>query len=159
MTDVKSLLPLPDHLVALVDRANRRLRRDIASRIDWAGFDDLKPWHMPLLSLTPDAGARPTELARRAQVTKQALSQLIRELAAGGYIELVPDPLDRRARIVRRTERADAVLAMANAAIAHLEQGWASRVGAERYRAFREVLALLADPDVSLQRPGLIEPQ
>ena len=147
MTDVNRESPLPDHLVALVDRANRRVRRDIAARIDWTGFDGLKPWHMPLLSITPDAGARPTELARWAQVTKQALTQLIRELAAGGYIELVADPRDRRARIVRRTARADAALATTGAAIARLEEDWATRIGAERYQAFREVLAVLADPD------------
>lgn len=147
MTNVNGDDRLPDHLVALVDRANRRVRRDIASRVDWTGFDGLKPWHMPLLSLTPDTGARPTELARRAQVTKQALTQLIRELVAGGYIELVVDPRDRRARIVRRTARADAAIARANAAIARLEADWSARIGAERYQAFREVLAVLADPD------------
>jgi DNA-binding MarR family transcriptional regulator len=147
MTEVNNEPPLPDHLVALVDRANRRVRRDIASRIDWTGFDGLKPWHMPLLSLTPDVGARPTELARRAQVTKQALTQLIRELSAGGYIELVADPRDRRARIIRRTARADAALATTEAAITRLEADWSGRIGAERYRAFREVLAVLADPD------------
>jgi DNA-binding MarR family transcriptional regulator len=80
-------------------------------------------------------------------VSKQALTQLIRELAAGGYIELVADPRDRRARIVRRTARADAALATTGAAIARLEEDWSTRIGAERYRTFREVLAVLADPD------------
>ena len=145
MTDVKRDLPLPDHLVALVDRANRRVRRDISSRIDWAGFDGLKPWHMPILSLIPDEGARPTEVARRAQVSKQALTQLIRELVAGGYIETAADPGDRRARIVRRTALADAALARSEAEIARLEADWSDRIGAERYRSFREVLAVLAD--------------
>ncbi|MEO8425218.1 MAG: helix-turn-helix domain-containing protein [Actinomycetota bacterium] len=147
MTNVNGDSRLPDHLVALVDRANRRVRRDIASRIDWTGFDGLKPWHMPILSLTPDGGARPTELARWAQVTKQALTQLICELLASGYIELVADPRDRRARIVRRTARPDAALARANAAIARLEADWSARIGAEQYQAFREVLAVLADSD------------
>lgn len=145
MSAVNLDTPHTGHVVSLLDRANRRVRHDVAFRIDWTGFDDLKPWHMPLLSHTPDAGARATELAGRIHVTKQALTQLIRELTAAGYVELLPDASDRRARIVRRTARGDAALANADAAIARLEAEWSTRIGSERYRVFREVLAVLAD--------------
>jgi DNA-binding MarR family transcriptional regulator len=147
MNGVNTDSPHASHVVSLMDRANRRVRRETAARIDWTEFSDLKPWHMPLLSHTPDAGGRPTELARRIHVSKQALTQLIRELSAGGYVELLPDASDGRARIVRRTSRGDAALENADAAIARLEADWSARIGAGRYHVFREVLGLLADAD------------
>ena len=50
-------------------------------------------------------GARPTALAQRAGITKQAISQLVRELESRGYLEQAADPTDTRAKIVRLTER------------------------------------------------------
>jgi Transcriptional regulators len=41
----------------------------------------------------------------RAGITKQAISQLVRELEARGYVEQVPDSTDTRAKIVRLTNR------------------------------------------------------
>lgn len=46
-------------------------------------------------------GTRPTEIARRLGVTKQAVAPLLDELEQMGLIERVPDPRDRRARLVR----------------------------------------------------------
>src|SRR5690349_14644863 len=50
-------------------------------------------------------GDRIVELAKRAQMTKQAVGYLISYLERHGYVERVPDPTDGRAQIVRRTER------------------------------------------------------
>jgi DNA-binding MarR family transcriptional regulator len=52
---------------------------------------------------TQDAAA--AVLAQQAGVSKQAMSQLIREIEARGYIEQVPDPTDTRAKIVRLNKR------------------------------------------------------
>jgi DNA-binding MarR family transcriptional regulator len=65
---------------------------------------------MPLLDAT---GARPSTLAQRAGITKQAISQLARELEARGYVEQVPDSTDTRAKIVRLTKRGLALHAAA----------------------------------------------
>ena len=44
-----------------------------------------------------------SELARRAQITKQSMSELVAHLERHGYVERVPDPDDRRAKLVRAT--------------------------------------------------------
>lgn len=44
---------------------------------------------------------RPGELAARAGLSKQATNAILRDLEAGGYITLVPDPDDGRARRIR----------------------------------------------------------
>src|SRR5947208_3387809 len=49
-------------------------------------------------------------LAAKAGVTRQAASQLIREIEARGYVDLRPDPGDGRAVIVGRTVRGQRLL-------------------------------------------------
>ena len=56
-----------------------------------------------------EGGTRSTVLAQRAGVTKQAMSQLVRLMERQGYLEQVPDPTDTRAKVVRMTERGEAV--------------------------------------------------
>src|SRR6476469_5743919 len=55
-------------------------------------------------------GIRLTDLAARVGVTKQAVGQLIDDLARLGMVERVADPTDRRAKRVRFSRRGHAAL-------------------------------------------------
>jgi DNA-binding MarR family transcriptional regulator len=57
---------------------------------------------MPHLDLD---GTRITELARRAEITKQAVGQLVSDMEKAGYVERFADPDDQRANIVKLTKR------------------------------------------------------
>jgi DNA-binding MarR family transcriptional regulator len=65
----------------------------------------MTPAFAALIPLLDARGARPSALAAQAGVSKQAMSQLIREIESRGYIEQVPDPTDTRAEIVRLNKR------------------------------------------------------
>jgi DNA-binding MarR family transcriptional regulator len=65
----------------------------------------MTPAFAGLIPLLDANGARPSALAQRSGVSKQAMSQLIHELEARGYVEQVADPVDTRAKIVRLTKR------------------------------------------------------
>ena len=138
----------PGHIGHLLWMALRRARVDgmnlIAEDPDVTG--PLTASHARLLDhLTPD-GARVTDLAARMRITKQALGQLAGQLADRGYVEIVADPTDRRAKLVRCTSRGqstrDAILAVAAA----VEERWRAEVGDGRYAVFRAVLAELGRP-------------
>jgi hypothetical protein len=53
--------------------------------------------------------------------SKQAMAQLVAHLEEHGYVERVPDPHDRRAKLVRTTERGREVFAIARAFLADVE--------------------------------------
>lgn len=80
-------------------------------RLTARGFDDLTPAFAGLIPLLDADGARSTVLAQRANVPKQAIRQLVRELKTRGYTEQLPDPTDTRAKIVRLTKRGVALRA------------------------------------------------
>jgi DNA-binding MarR family transcriptional regulator len=87
----------------------------------------------------PD-GTRVSDLAEQARVTKQSAGFLVEQLEAAGYVERVPDPTDRRARLVRLTPRADRVVSVANAEVERVLAAWADHVGAARLRQVYETL-------------------
>ena len=85
-------------------------------------------------------GTRVSELAERARVTKQSAGFLVDQLEAAGYVERVPDPADRRARLVRLTARADRVVRTADAEVERVLAEWADHVGVDRLRQVHETL-------------------
>ena len=85
-------------------------------------------------------GTRVSDLAEQARVTKQSAAFLVEQLEAAGYVERVLDPVDRRARLVRLTARADRVVDAANAEVERVLAEWAEHVGTDRLRQVYETL-------------------
>ena len=108
-----------------------------------AGFTDIRPAHQTVFQRLPPEGARVTELAEWAQMTKQSMSALVDYLEAHGYMERVPDPHDKRASIIRRTERGWTVEQVARASIKQLETDWSSRLGEQEFQQLRALLTKL----------------
>ena len=129
--------------MALLEKAMLRLRSDLYELSD-ARFPGLRTRHYRLLAFLPPDGERLSRMATVSGLTKQALAQALAPLEAGGYVDVVPDPHDRRARLVRLTERGRVVNAAVRERLGSVEEEWADRVGAERYATARTVLAELA---------------
>src|SRR6478672_3290672 len=104
---VKSLTnPLADRpppLGNLLGAAARTLAAELDAGLAAAGFTDLRAAHAPVFQVIDPEGTRLIDLAGRAGMTKQAMGELVRHLDARGYVEVTPDPTDRRARLVRLT--------------------------------------------------------
>ena len=87
-----------------------------------------------------DGGTRVSVLAERAQITKQSMAELVAHLERHGYVKRIPDPGDRRAKLVRATPRGSDVYAIAREFVAELEAEWAGRIGKLKMRRLRELL-------------------
>jgi DNA-binding MarR family transcriptional regulator len=133
----------------LLERAMTRIRDDLYALSD-ERFPGLRMRHYRLLAMLPPDGERLSRLAAHSGLTKQALAQALAPLEAGGYVEVLPDPSDGRARLVRRTDRGREADDAVRGRLDGVEQEWARRVGEERYAVARAVLADLApDPAAS----------
>ena len=69
-----------------------------------AGFPQ-KPSHSAVFAQIKADGSRLTDLARGANITPQAMGELVDELEDLGYVERRPDPTDRRAKLIVLTDR------------------------------------------------------
>ena len=95
----------PAEFVPAIGAASRAVIAAMMTALSARGFDGMTPAFAGVIPLLDATGARPTKLAQLAGVSKQAMSQLLRELEKRGYVEHVPDKTDTRAKLVRLTRR------------------------------------------------------
>ena len=132
----------PEMLIgALLRVPAQAIHRRIVNELNTAGFDDLRPPHMAVLQFPGPDGVRPTVLAERAGMSKQAMNQLLRSLEALGYVVRSDAPGEGRARIVRLTKRGRAAYAKIHDILRDIEREWAAELGS---RQFADLKALLA---------------
>jgi DNA-binding MarR family transcriptional regulator len=134
-------------LVAIIDQ---ELRRRVTAALHASGFPDYRATYRSIFMWTRAEGSRITELAELAQITQQSMSELVAELERRGYVERIPDPTDRRAVLVRRTERGWQVNAISRRAVAEAQEQWEAQLGAAEYAhmlaALRHIVTLIAPP-------------
>jgi DNA-binding MarR family transcriptional regulator len=95
--------PVPT-VINVFRRAAAVMIEDLIARLDTAGFAGLNPSHQAVFENLDPGGNRLTELAARASMTHQSMSELVSVLEQRGYLERRVDPGDRRARIVCLTD-------------------------------------------------------
>lgn len=128
---------------SLLSAAAAELERRVLDGYHAAGFTDIRAVHAHVFRLLPPEGCRVTELAERAYSSKQAMGYLVEYLEEHGYLERVADPNDRRAQIVRRTERGWEVNRAARRLVQQVQTEWAQQLGLERMESMIESLRML----------------
>ena len=131
----------PLTLTMLMREAFVALNGLVMARLAERGHPEVRAAHSAVFQYLDDTGTTVSALAERAQMTKQAMAELVHHLEAHGYVSRVPDPADRRAKLVLATERGREVLAIARALVPEIEERVGAVVGAER------VPSLVADLD------------
>jgi DNA-binding MarR family transcriptional regulator len=122
------------------------VQRHMLERLHERGFDDLDAAHLNVFQYPGPQGARPTELAARLRISKQALNYLLRELERLGYLERRPHPDDLRSKRVTLTRRGTAAIHVIREAVAEVETAWVQKLGPERFSELRNLLRDLAEP-------------
>ncbi len=125
--------------IALVRRANRAFEAHMITNAHLRGRTDLKPAHNALFSIMGAEGERASSLAARAGITRQSMGEVIRDLVGLGILEMVPDPEDGRAKVVRYTKEGTRFSDEGFRHIRSLEDRFVEEFGAE-YEAARNVL-------------------
>jgi DNA-binding MarR family transcriptional regulator len=133
----------PKGLGALLRDPFLEMTAHIHARLAEQGHPHVRVAHGNVFQWLDDEGTRVSVLAERAQMTKQSMGELVAHLEAHGYIERVPDPADKRAKLVRLTSSGHDVYPVARAAIAEIEAAWERRLGTARLRQLRELLTEL----------------
>jgi DNA-binding MarR family transcriptional regulator len=133
-----------DNIGALVRDLHMAVDQRIDVRMASAGFGDLRITHGKVFQFVGD-GCTVTELAVRAQMTRQAMTELVDYLEPRGYLERLRHPTDRRSRIVRLTPRGRATLPVALGAIREIETEWQHVLGSRRMDQLRRALQQLRE--------------
>ncbi|WP_330183692.1 MarR family winged helix-turn-helix transcriptional regulator [Nocardia sp. NBC_01503] len=138
LTNLRQDRPLP--LGNLLNAAARTLAAELDAGLAAAGFSDLRAAHAPIFQAIDPGGTRLADLAARIGVTKQAMSEPIRHLETQAYIEVMPDPVDKRARLVRLTPKGESVVTAGMEVVNRFDAQLDSAIGAAEVARMRQVL-------------------
>jgi DNA-binding MarR family transcriptional regulator len=130
----------PENLAILLREPFRAGTEVLHRRFAERGHPEIRPPHGNVMQFLDDTGTRASVLAERAQITKQSMAELVVHLERLGYVERVPDPSDRRAKLVRATPRGKQLYAIARDVVAEIEADWTKRLGKAKMRQLRELL-------------------
>jgi DNA-binding MarR family transcriptional regulator len=144
--------PLPeppgrDDLGFLLAKATQRWNELLAERFAAAGYADVRPsYGSVLLPLFEVDGLRMGELARRARLSKQTMTEMVRRLERDGLVERRADPSDGRASLIFLTARSRAFEPIAARILGELDRSVRQRLDDEQVdelkAALRELLSL-----------------
>jgi DNA-binding MarR family transcriptional regulator len=137
----------PENLAILLREPFRAMNARLLERLAERGHPEVRSAHGNVFQYLDDDGTRVSLLAERAQVTKQAMAQLVDHLEHHGYVERVADPRDGRAKLVRATDRGREVFAIAREVVAEVDAQLTERLGEAKLRRLR---ALLEELDAAL---------
>lgn len=132
---IGALLRLPFEV--LLDR--------VYSELVTSGFEDVRSAHGNVFRYIAPDGSRLTELADAAQITKQSMNYLVEYLRDRGYVEMIPDPTDGRAKLIRLTDQGQKVQQMAIQISRQVEAEWATQLGQRKVSQLRRLLEELSD--------------
>jgi DNA-binding MarR family transcriptional regulator len=135
----------PPLIGALLRMPWEAVRQRMLERLHERGFADLDMPHLNVLQYPGPDGVRPSELAARLRVSKQALNYLLGQLEDRGYVERVVDEQDGRSRRISLTARGHDALRTIRAAVAEVEAEWSERLGRRRFAQLRALLVELSD--------------
>lgn len=107
------------------------------------GFTDLTAAHLNVLQYPGPHKVRPSELAARTRMTKQALNYLLRQMEQAGYLRRREDPADQRSKRIELTPRGDRAVQAIREIVLQVEAEWEHDLGASEFSDLRRLLTLL----------------
>lgn len=127
------------YIGALLRLAHQVARSHLLEALAARGFGDINEAYMSLFQYPPIDGMRPSALAKRLGISKQALNHLLGQLDKLGYLQRRHDDEGRHI-VVRLTERGWLVIESNVAAVRQLEADWRRRLGKQRFTELKQTL-------------------
>ena len=134
-------VPLTADIGDLLGEVRDGLVEAVQRRLADEGYTDIRASHDCVFRhLTPE-GVRLRDLACSAQMSAPAVGEHVDELERLGYVERVPDPSDRRAKLIRPTARGTSFMQAAYGALSEIEREWRKALGGQALSDLRDALA------------------
>jgi DNA-binding MarR family transcriptional regulator len=136
----------PPLIGALLRHPWEAVNEHMLERLHANGFSDFDASYLIVFQYPGPQGQRPSELAARLHVSKQALNHLLGQLERRGYVERQPDDDDKRSKRIAVTARGIQAGTTMRDAVAELESTWAQQLGPKRFEQLRNLLHDLNRP-------------
>jgi DNA-binding MarR family transcriptional regulator len=130
---VRVTSPSRENTGFLLAKASQHWNELLYERFRAAGYFEVRPaYGSVLLPLWEEDGLRMGELGRRARLSKQTMTTLVRLMEREGLVRREPDPEDRRAARIWLTGRSQEFRAVASGVLGEMEELLVAALGDDR---------------------------
>ncbi len=133
----------------------------LLTALEAAGYGQVRRTHFNVLRHLDNEGTRMTDLAARSNLTKAAMTSLVRACEHIGFVTVKAEAADRRARLVYFTQEGEALMRTFKDIMTAMERRLRQHMGGKTYDGLRAGLlklsdiadvAVFADADPALRR-------
>jgi DNA-binding MarR family transcriptional regulator len=133
------------HIGQLLVHLTRLFQTELYARLVDAGIEGARVPHTHVTAHIKAEGSRLTDLAAQARMTRPAMAELVDDLQRLGIVERLPDPTDRRAKLITLTAQGWEAMRTGHRVIAQLEAEYIALIGAERFELMAHAMQELID--------------
>ncbi len=134
-----------DNLARLFLSNYKYFEERIESKVHEAGYPEVRSIHLGVMREMDMDYTRITVLAQRSGVTKQAMSQLVKECERLGFVEIKTDPTDGRAKMVMFSKKGRKFIESSKSIIQSIESDIEKVLGKKRTKELRNSLRIIRD--------------
>lgn len=138
-----SLARRKSSLGRLLSLVKKDLDQRLTEKLLERGYQNFRPGDMVVLINIDDTGTINNELAKKARISKQAMSKVVKNLEADGYIATRKHDTDNRASLIFLTDKGKMLLIEASESIQEIEASYIDVVGEEDITSLKAVLLRL----------------
>jgi DNA-binding MarR family transcriptional regulator len=138
-------------VVLLVDVTERALDRALGALAS-DGYPGLSPSHALAVQLVEAGVATTRDLAVAMRMTPQAVSAIVDQLEARGFVVRRRQERDARAKVITLTDKGHRLASAVARALSAVEEDWAEAVRPERVSLVRDALVAYVASD-AIARP------
>ena len=136
-------VPPPPLIGALLRMPFETVRDRMLAGLHERGHTDLVAAHLNVLQYPGPDNQRPSELATRSRMTKQALNYLLGQLEQLGYLTRQGDDSDQRSKRIHLTPRGHAAIKAIREIVLEVEAEWKRQLGPRQFTQLRDLLMQL----------------
>ena len=132
-------------LIRAVNLLKKEMDNRLTESLQQKGYADFKMGDMVLIANIAPEGIINNELAKKAHITKQAMSKVVKNLEASGYIVTRKHENDNRATVIFLSDKGKELVIAATESVLEIERYYAGLVGGSDLGAAKDVLIRLVD--------------
>jgi DNA-binding MarR family transcriptional regulator len=153
-TEPETSAPPPPLIGALLRMPFETVRSRMLAGLHERGYGDLIAAHLDVFQYPGPENVRPSELAARSRMSKQALNYLLGQLEQLGYLTRESDTGDHRSKRIHLTRRGHAAIKVIREVVTEVEAEWERRLGPRQFAQLRRLLTQLHAIATTADRPA-----
>jgi DNA-binding MarR family transcriptional regulator len=135
----------PRLLIKLLSIVKKDFDFQLIEQLQQRGYKDFKIGDMVLLANISPEGTINNELAKKARITKQAMSKVVKNLEANGFIFTRKHETDNRATVIYLSDKGKQLVIDSSACVQIIQRGYTNIIGEKDAEVLKDILFKLVE--------------